>query len=244
MRYLGTFVGFVWSVVHPIILAAVYWLVFSTIFHSGRVAYSNQTVPYICYFLAGFAPWIMFNDALLASTASVVNNPNYVKKIIFPTELYPIICFISSLVSQIAIFTVLIVIMFFSGLSLKINILELLFYFSLLSLFTLGISWATCALNVLFRDTAQVLLVIINIWFWVTPIVWVFTAIPKNVQHYFKLNPFLFFTEGYRRALFHGGSIGTPTVLDWFYYCSVIIIVLFVGYYIFKKLKPQFGDVI
>ena len=100
MRYLGTFAGFLWSIVHPVTIALIYWFIFSGLFKSGRI---GDNVPYICYFLSGFIPWTMFTESLMSSTNSIVNNTHYVKKIVFPTELLPVINLIASLISQAAI---------------------------------------------------------------------------------------------------------------------------------------------
>lgn len=245
VRYLGTLAGILWCIIHPIVMACVFWIVFGSLFKSAGVQYELKTVPYICYFLSGFAPWTLLNDSLMSSTNSIVGNPHYVKKIVFPTEMLPVINLLASLVSQVAIFAVLFIIMLRFNLSIiHINYLKLFYFFLLLSIFSIGISWITASLNVFYRDTAQVLTVILNIWFWVTPVVYASTLLPPKINHLIKFNTVFYIIEGYRDSLLNTGNLEYANINWDFYHLSVVLIIAFIGKHIFNRLKPEFADII
>ena len=243
-RYFGTFVGFLWSVINPAMMAIIYWFIFSSIFYSGRVTYNGLSLPYICYFLSGYAPWLLFQESLTRSLNTIIDNPNYVKKIIFPVQILSPIQILVSSISHIIIITALIIIMLFSSISLDFGMLMIIPYYIALVIFTLGFAWLVSAINVFMRDTSQVVNIVLNIWFWLTPIVWAIEIMPERYHSIFMFNPFIFFVDGYRKSLF--GHNYNETINDdlKFLYLLFTIIIYFVGKKVFQKLRHQFGDVL
>ncbi len=243
-RYMGTFAGLLWNFISPLVMALIYWFIFSTIFYAGRVIYEGYELQYICYFLAGYAPWLLFQETVLRSANAIADNPNYVKKIVFPLGTLAFIHFLAGSISHLVILGVLLAIMLSSGISVSPEIFLIIPYYLLLALFTLGISWVISAINVFVRDAAHVVALVLNVWFWFCPIVWVMSAMPEKFRFVFALNPFLFFIDGYRGALFSnlapqspGG--GLPVI-----YVMIVFAVFFVGQYIFQRLQSHFGDMV
>jgi len=242
-RYLGTFAGFVWGIINPTMMALIYWFVFSTIFYSGKVKFEGYDLPYICYFLAGYAPWMLFSECVSRNLNTIADNPNYVKKIVFPLQIFAPIHYVANTVAHLVMLCVLFFIMFYNNMPITWSVLYLIPYYLALAAFTFGISWAVSALNVFVRDTAQVVPIILNIWFWLSPVVWVMSAMPSSdYSGLFAMNPFLFFIDGYRWALFGtaaGSDVGNTTFwVD----LLIIALVFFAGKALFHRLKPHFGD--
>jgi ABC-type polysaccharide/polyol phosphate export permease len=244
-RHLGTFGGFLWSILNPTIMALIYWFVFSAVFYSGRVKYEGFELPYICYFLAGFSPWLLFQETISRSLTSVIDNPNYVKKITFPLNVLAPIQFLASSVTHFVILFVLLVIMVFSGIEITARLFGLIPYYVALAAFTIGICWIVSAVTVFFRDTVQVVNLLLTVWFWSCPIVWAVVSIPDKYRHLLALNPFTFILDGYRNVLF--ASIAPqPTSVNYvpIIYLMVIAFAFVGGKWVFSRLQPHFADVV
>jgi lipopolysaccharide transport system permease protein/teichoic acid transport system permease protein len=238
-RYAGTLAGFFWSVINPLMIIVVYWIVFSGFF---RVQPAGN-IPFIVVFLCGMLPWTLFSESLISSTNSIVANTNLVKKTLFPTEILPFVNFFAGLITQGIMLVILVVVLYFSKIPFSVYDLQFIYYLIAMSVFTIGLSWISSSLNVFYRDTGQILAVIINIWFWLTPIVWMMNMVPKSLTFFFTLNPMYYIVEGYRNSFIYQ----TPFWQDYtggLYFWAVSIAVFILGAMMFRKLKPEFPDVL
>ena len=238
-RYVGTLAGFVWSVINPLMMIFVFWFVFSV----GLKIQPVGNVPFIVVFLCGLIPWTMFSETLMANTNSITGNSHLVKKMVFPTEILPIVNLVASLISHGIMLTILIVLLLFTKIPFSIYNFQFLYYLLALSVFTLGLSWCFSAINVFYRDVGQIISVVINMWFWLTPIVWLIDMVPKEYQYIIKLNPIYYIVEGYRSAFIY--HVPFWVNYRWgIYFCSLSLFFLIIGGLIFRKLKPEFADVL
>jgi ABC-type polysaccharide/polyol phosphate export permease len=110
-----------------------------------------------------------------------------------------------------------------------------------IGLFAMGISWALSALNVFLRDIGQIIGVFVNIWFFITPIIYPLHIIPENLQELYRLNPMLHMIEAYRLALVGRANL---TIESLPYIVIPVLVAFILGGSIFKKLKPAFTDVL
>jgi len=238
-RYAGTLAGFVWSIVNPLMMILVFWFVFSV----GFKVKPMGNVPFIVVFLCGLIPWTMFNETLLANTNSVTGNVHLVKKMVFPTEILPMVNLVASLISHGIMLAILIVVLLFSKIPFSIYNLQFLYYLVALSVFILGLGWFFSAINVFYRDVGQIMAVVLNMWFWITPIVWLIEIIPPDYQYIIKLNPIYYIVEGYRSSFiyhvpfWHNFQLGV-------YFWGITLVSFIVGGVVFRKLKPEFADVL
>jgi ABC-type polysaccharide/polyol phosphate export permease len=238
-RYVGTFGGVTWSVVNPLAMILVYWFVFSV----GFKVEPPGGVPFIIVFLCGLIPWTLFSETLMSSVNVIRSNPHFVKKMVFPTEVLVVVNLVASLVTHIIMLSILFVLMWLNGLHFSIFNFQFVFYLFALMIFTMGLSWLVSALNVFYKDIGQILGVVLNLWFWMTPIVWMVEMVPEKYQFYLNLNPMLYIVMGYKNSFL----FETPF---WSHYRTggmfwgVSLFVFVVGGLVFRRLKPDFAEVL
>jgi lipopolysaccharide transport system permease protein len=238
-RYIGSFMGFFWSVINPIVLLVSYSFVFMVIFQQKTT--EDSGTPYFWLFLfCNILPWLFFQDTLQRSSTVIIDNANLITKTIFPTEILPLTTLLAGLVNHLIGFAILLVLFLFVH---KISILILLVpvYLLLLMLFTLGLAWFISSLNVFVRDVSQVLGVILTFWFWFTPIFYMGNRIPERFSFIVKLNPMAHFVTGYRDCLLRMKLPDLNSLL-WLAVGSVTVFVA--GGLYFRHLKREFVDVL
>jgi ABC-type polysaccharide/polyol phosphate export permease len=238
-RYAGTLGGFVWAVINPLATIFVFWFVFDFLFHSPPV----NDVPFVLYFFCGFLPWMTFNESLMMSTRSIVVNTHLVKKTVFPTEILPIISIISCLIIHFVIVLIFTFILLCYGIMPSLWNLQIFYFLFALITFSIGLGWFLSAAHVFFRDVFEILMVILNIWFWFTPIVWNVTMLPKHLQLIVKINPLFYIVEGYRISFLTHKPIWDNIPMA-FYFWPLCIMLFILGGIFFRQLKGEFPEVI
>jgi lipopolysaccharide transport system permease protein/teichoic acid transport system permease protein len=119
----------------------------------------------------------------------------------------------------------------------------LLYYYAAMCTFVLGLGWALSALNVFSRDISQGVTAILNLWFWLTPIAWVSNLIPARYAWIVERNPMYFVVDGYRNVVLYAGGLFDNAV-GHLYFWSIAIGCFMLGYAVFRRLKPDFPDVL
>lgn len=238
-RYIGTLGGILWAFAHPLAIVAVFYFVFAV----GFRAQGASGAPFILWFVCGLIPWFLFNDTLLAITNSITGNAHLVKKTIFPTEVLPLVHVVSSLFPHLIFMLVLVGMLFFFNVPFSVERLLVVYYLVCTVTFVLGLGWLLSALQVFYRDIAQGLTILLNLWFWATPIVWSQEIVPAAYRSLLSFNPMFYIVEGYRGLLIYNTSIW-PTMRETAYFWTVNLCVLVLGIYVFRRLKPEFADVI
>lgn len=238
-RYVGTLGGLIWAFVHPLAIVSVFYFVFAV----GFRAQGPSSTPFILWFVGGLIPWFLFNDTLLAITNSITGNAHLVKKTIFPTEVLPLVHVISSLFPHLMFMLTLVGMVVFFNLPFLVERLFVVYYLLCTITLVLGLGWLLSALQVFYRDIAQALTIILNLWFWVTPIVWSQEIVPPEYRSLLSFNPIFYIVEGYRGLMIYKTAVW-PSLQETACFWSITLIVLFVGIYVFRRLKPEFADVI
>jgi lipopolysaccharide transport system permease protein/teichoic acid transport system permease protein len=238
-RYAGTFAGLVWSVVHPLMMILIYWFVFSVGF---KVKPAGDT-PFIIVFLCGLIPWTAFSETLSASANAITGNPHLVKKAVFPTQILPVVHLTASMVSHVIMLVILAIVMLAYGMPFSVYNLQFVYFLLGMSVFCIGLGWIVAALNVFYRDVGQILTVVLNMWFWLTPIVWAEGMIPERFRIFLKLSPMFYVVHGYRASFVYH----TPFWDNWRlggYFWVVSVTVFALGGLLFRKLRPSFPEVL
>jgi lipopolysaccharide transport system permease protein/teichoic acid transport system permease protein len=237
--YLGSYLGFVWSFIHPIIISLVLWVVFQMGFKTGPVL----DAPFVLWLLCGLYPWFFFSEALINATNSVRQYDFLVKKMVFRVSFLPLIKIISSLL--IHLFFILVILCFMAAYARipHIHFIQIVYYLFCQIILLTGIGWLTSAINVFLKDTAQFITVLLSIGFWAMPILWDLSMIPDRFRILIKLNPVFYIINGYRETfLYH----------VWFwhhwqwtlYFWSVTGLLFVIGALIFNRLRIHFADVL
>ncbi len=238
-RYLGSVLGILWAFIQPLITILVFWFIFSVGFKSQPV----KDVPFILWFISGIIPWFFISDALQNGTGAVLAKPYLVKKIVFQVRLLPVIQLMSSMAIHLFFIGILIVFFLLYGHYPSIHWLQIP-YFTIGAIFLLlGLTWFTSAVTVFFRDFGQLVAVVVQLGFWVTPVMWSFDIMPEKFWPYLKLNPVFYITEGYRNAML--GSSWFWQFPEWTIYFWVFSgITFFSGAFVFARLRRHFADVL
>lgn len=238
-KYLGSYLGVFWAIIHPAITV----LVFCMVFQFGFRAVPVDDYPYAIWLISGIIAWFFFSESLGSGTHSIVENSFLVKKVAFRVSLLPVIKILSSLIVHVFFLVLVIVINWVYGYEPTVYLLQLIYYIPALIILLLGLTWFTSSVFVFFKDASQIISIIISLGFWVTPIFWAFNIVPDQYQIFFKLNPMVYIIEGYRGTLIYHEwfwSDFTGFLLFWF----EVVIMLLVGISAFRRLRPQFSDVI
>lgn len=239
-RYLGSFLGFIWAIVQPVVMIFVLWFVFTKGFKSGHI---NGTIPFIAYLAVGMIAWNFFVEAWSTSTGVFQEYSYLVKKINFRIAILPVVKLLSSFITHLIFVVIGIIVLIVSGVEFSWHWFQIFYYLFAMMIFVLGISWITSSLQVFVRDISQIIGVILQFGFWITPIVWDFSIVPSEYQFWFKLNPMFYIVDGYRKSFITAELFWTNSE-NALYFWGVTIVILLIGVLLFKKLRPHFADVL
>src|SRR5579885_1211067 len=198
--YIGSSIGWLWAVIHPLVLLASYTFVFVVIL-KVRLSPEAGTSNYAIFLFAGLLPWMLFQDTVQRSASSMVDYSNLITKSVFPAELIPIAIFFSNVISHALGLSILLIAVLATAQKLTALLILLPVYILLLGLFTLGMSWLVSSLNVFLRDTAQVLTIVLIFWFWFTPIMFTPDQLPAWLRPVAMWNPLADVVSAYRSCV-------------------------------------------
>lgn len=238
-RYVGTLAGAVWSIIHPVMLVLTYWLVFSV----GFKVQPEGNLPFVVVFICGLIPWLTFSETLAGSVNAITQNVHLVKKVVFPTEILPIVHLLASLIIHGVMLLILMVLLYFYNLPSSLFFVQVIYYTAALTVFSLGLSWLLSAINVFSRDVGHIVTVLLNLWFWLTPIVWPMHLLPASYHRWIMINPMYYIVSGYRDTFLYFRPFWENEVLS-IYFWIVCILMFMLGAFVFRRLKPEFADVL
>jgi lipopolysaccharide transport system permease protein len=246
VRYKNSVLGILWSWLNPLFMMVVYTVVF-TIMQSGNGYIPSERFP--AFVLCALLPWNFFSGAVTQSIGSIVENANLVKKVYFPREILPLSVVLSNLVNFGISLLVLFPIMF----ALRVPLTPWALFLPLVILiqvcFTAGVAFLLSTLNVFYRDTKVIMDVGMMAWFFVTPIFYPISILPRSKEilgvtidlHRWTriLNPMASLVAAYRDVLYYGRLIG----LDFLARTAVTsLVILIAGYLVFYKYSKVFGE--
>lgn len=239
VKYLGSYLGIFWAFVNPIILILIYWFVFQIGFRSMPIG----DIPFILWLVAGIVPWFFISEAIAVGTNAILDNSYLVKKVVFRVSLLPIIKMLSTLFIHIIFLVIVITLFLVYGYQINIYYLQILYFLFCSVILVYGISLITSSLAIFSKDVGQIVSVILQFGFWLTPIFWSFSIVSPNIQFWFKLNPVYYLVEGYRNTFIYKRWFWEDPLLT-IYFWFVTLFILVVGIWLFKKLRPHFSDVL
>ena len=238
-KYLGNFLGVAWAFIQPTATIAIFWFVFQVGFKSKPVG----DYPFILWLIAGMLPWFFFAETLSTATNSILANNFLVKKVVFRVSLLPIISILTTLIVHLFFILFMFGMFIYYGYSPDIYWIQIFYYLFALIILLLGLSWITSSVVVFFRDLGQIIAMVIQFGFWLTPIFWSIGMIPQKYHWLLKLNPIYYIIQGYRDSLINHKWFWEHPVMT-IYYWIVTMAIFIVGSLIFKRLRPHFADVL
>lgn len=235
-RYQQSALGWLWAIVQPVATVAIFAVVFTRI-----VPVDTMGVPYILFSYAAVVPWTLLATSVTDMAMSLVQNMNLVSKIYFPREALPI----AALLARLADFSISFVLLVILVIVFKIPVSAIsLLYLPLILLIQLalilGLGIGSAALNVFYRDVDPLLKLVIQIWFYASPILYPVSLVPEKWQWLYFINPMSGIIAAYRDVLIYDRLPG-----DYLLPAAVISLLIFIGGYLFfKKVEFQFADII
>lgn len=239
-RYQGSFGGILWSFVQPLFLLSVYTLAFGVILKT-RWGFSGSTIDYAFVLFAGLIAFNLFSECLTRSPTLIISNPNFVKKVVFPLELLPLVT-VSAALGHALIATAVWV----GGYFLVVGVPHPTILFAPLILlalcpFLLALAWLLSSLGVLVRDIIQITGMVSHTLLFLTPIFYSRDIAPELVQRLMALNPLTFIVEQMRAVLFEGRL---PDFGGIALYVLAANLIAWFAYAFFRKLRPLFADLV
>ena len=238
-RYAGSLLGFFWSFVQPLWLLLLFTFVFSTVLKMKVFDACNPRAHFAAFLFSGLLPWIAVQEGVLRSSTSITDNSMLVKKLRFPAEVLVVAVVLAALLHEAIAGLVFLVVLAVLGDLRWAGLPMLLVALPLQVLLTLGLGLLLSAVQVFFRDTAQLLTMLFAGWFYLTPIVYPLGSVPQRFRPWIELNPLTPLVGLYRQAFVCGRLAlvpGTATL------AGVAAVLLCAGFWLFRRLKIAFVD--
>ncbi|SYX86461.1 ABC transporter permease [Paenibacillus alvei] len=240
VRYAGSSLGILWGFIQPLMTILVYWFVFEVGFRSGA---RPDGIPFILWLTCGIVPWFFFAESWVSSSNSFLEYSYLVKKVNFRIGVLPLVKIVSALYIHLFFLCFLLIILILYGQYPDWTYFQVFYYLACTIYLLLGLSLIFSSLVVFLKDFIQILGIAVQIGFWMIPIVWSPEILPDNYAKWFKLNPLYYIVEGYRDSFInHVWFWHRYNQTTYFWIISTII--LLVGLFMFRKLKPHFADVL
>jgi len=230
LRYRRSVLGFVWTMLNPLLMMVVITVAFSTIMKFSMANYS-------IFLLSALLPWTMFIQATTGGLRSIVDNAHLIHKVYVPKAVFPLAVVGSSLVNFFLSLIPLFLLMVALGVPLRPAVLILPLAIVILAIFTTGTALIFSCLNVFYRDFTHMTPVLLSAWFYLTPIIYPINILPASYQPYLKLNPMYHVVKSFRSALYYGHS---PSLLSLGYAGLFAMLLLVVGWFIFQRYEHDF----
>lgn len=247
-KFAGSFLGVLWAFVQPVVTVLVYWIVFEKALNVGTQGTKEGiSAPFVLWLSCGIVPWFYFSEVVGSGTICLIEYKYLVQKVVFNVRALPVVKAVSGLFVHIFFVIFALILSSIYGFYPSIYTLQVVYYSFALMMFTLGFVYLTASLTVFFRDLKQIVTILLQVWIWATPIMWNFDAIaermPRVVQVILKANPLYYVCQGYRDAIIYRVAFWQhidTTIVFW-----IVTIFLFViGKGVFKKLQPNFADLL
>ena len=242
-RFVGSYFGVVWMIVQPIVTVTIYFFIFQLGFKSAPPV---PGVPYVLWLVPGIVPWFYYSEALNCVTGCLQEYSYLVKKVVFQVEILPVIKLISCLLVHAFFVAIMFVMCLCYGRMPAISWLQVIYYSFSASMLALAIGYFTSAVNVFFKDMAQIVSICLQFGMWLTPIMYdesMFATDYPWIVSVLKVNPFYYIVAGYRDSMLTGSFFWERPRLTIYFWVFTIVIGL-IGLKVFKRLRPHFSDVL
>lgn len=235
-KYKGSFLGVLWSFLNPLLQVVVYWIVFP--FIMGRAGTADN---YLCYLVTGIIPWTFFTSVVNAGTVAMITNAGIIKKVYFPREILLISQAFSGIINFFISCIIVVIFCVGTGAGISYHLILLPVIAVIEMLLSLGIIFILSALEVYVQDIEYVVSFLLNMGFYAAPILYQMSVLDGAglLQKIISLNPFTVLIEGYRDIFMYHQW---PDFTGLFLVFVLSLVILFVGYGMFKKLEKGFAE--
>lgn len=235
VRYKQTAMGAAWAILQPLLVVMVF-----AVFFGLFVGVPTDGLPYLIFYYCGILPWTFFANGVSFSSMSLIGNANLINKVYFPRIFIPAAIVAASLVDLLIASLILLALVVFYGFSPTWEVMLLPVYLMLTVLLTLGLGIWIAALTVKYRDIRHALPFILQLWMFLTPIIYPLSVVPEKWRSLLFINPLTGIVDGMRLAL-----LGQH--LNWAALALTVITILSIlgcGLYTFRRVERSMADVI
>jgi lipopolysaccharide transport system permease protein len=236
VRYSQSILGAAWAILQPLSLMIVYSILFSVF-----IQVPTEGIPYPVFAYTALLPWTLFANSLNSAIPSLVSNMNLVSKIHFPREVLPLSAIMVSFIDFLIASSIFVLMLLFYRVPVGPVILLLPLVLLIQIILTFGISLLASAVNVFYRDVRFVVPLALQIWMYLSPIIYPVTLVPERLRPFYLLNPMAVLIDTYRRTILFN------QMPDWPYLglaALVSVSLTVVAYRYFKRAEREFADVI
>lgn len=236
-RYLNSFSGGAWALMQPLIQLAIFGTVYVYVFRAPPPAGNVGIVPFLAL---GLWPWNAFSEAILRTVNAIPENAALIGKIALPRHVLVFASASSSFLLHGVGFLAILVAMRLWGMPIHLLALPLAFLtFLQLFLFALGLAFLFAALQVFVRDLSHVLLQLLPMWMYLSPVFYSRDLLPERYRHLMSYNPISYYVETFRAILL---GVGEVSLVSQAIALAIAVVVLGAGYAVFRRLSPHFED--
>lgn len=239
-RYKGSLLGIVWALLTPVVMIAIFTLIFGGIF-KAKFGVTDSQWEYALYLFCGLLPWNAFQEALTLSSNAITARANLVKRVVFPLETLPVSQTLAAIANQLfgTVALLLAIALIRRQLYATALYLPLLLIPQILA--TLGGAWLLASLGVFVRDIAQGITLLLMAWMYLTPIIYPEAIVPEAYRPFVNFNPFTPLMRSYRNIMLDG------KMPDWWglaYFSAFALGSFLLGYWWFARTRKNFADVV
>ena len=240
-RYRGSVMGILWSFFNPLLMLGVYTFVFSTVFKARWAGGSDSKTEFALLLFAGMLVFGIFSECVNRAPSLILANPNYVKKVVFPLEILPIVSLGAALFHLLVSLLVWVLFYLVAFGVPKSGILMLPIALFPFAIFVLGLSWLLAALGVYLRDISQFVGVAVMALMFLSPIFYPLSALPEGYREVVALSPITAAVDQARDLMFWGQPLAWGS---WSIYLVISLVIGWLGFAWFQKTRRGFADVI
>ncbi len=237
-RYLGSLLGSLWSVLNPLAMIFIYTVIFSRIMRA-KLPGIDDSMAYGMYICSGLLPWTYFIELLSRFPNIFLDQAALIKKVNFPRITLPVIAFLSSTINFLIIFSVFLGFLVLTGRFPGWVVLAFIPLLVIQQLFVIGLGILLGSVNVFFRDVGQFLNVVLQFWFWFTPIVYPVTILPERARRLIELNPLTPLVQAYQEIILYHQW---PQWSHFIPHALGALLALATGFMVFNRLSGEMVD--
>jgi lipopolysaccharide transport system permease protein len=239
-RYKGSALGIAWAILTPVVMIAIFTIIFAGIF-KAKFGATNSQWDFALYLFCGLLPWNAFQESLNASATAIVARANLVKRVVFPLETIPVAQTLSAIVNQLFGTVALLLGIILIRHQLHATTLYLPILLIPQFIVTIGGAWLIASLGVFIRDIVQGISLVLLAWMYLTPIIYPETIVPESLRTIVNLNPFTPLIRSYRLILLEGAM---PDWRGLGYFTAFALLTFLFGYWWFARTRKNFADVV
>lgn len=237
-RFARSKLGGLWMLINPLAQVAIYALILSNVL-AAKLPGIDSRYAYAIYLMAGQLAWTLFSEIIGRCLTLFIEQGNLMKKLSFPRITLPAIVVGSSLLNNLLLLLAMLGIFLLLGAHIGLAILWLLPLTLIVTAFAVGVGLTLGVMNVFLRDIGQVVPIVLQVWFWFTPIVYPVTIIPEQYRHWLALNPVYPLVDAYHQVLVYDA---TPDLQRLIPVAAVALVLLLVAFFLFRRAAEEMVD--